>query len=108
MLINLMILQRTPKTRRQRNSMDNNNESIDENNATSSLEIASSTSNSVIEDVLSPKVSPNVECNWMVGQLAWARVGNFPFWPCIVTFDPTSMTYHKLRSKFFYLILNLN
>jgi len=80
--------------------MDNNNESIDENNATSSLEIASSTSNNVIEDVLSPKVNPDVECNWIVGQLAWARVGNFPFWPCIVTFDPTTMTYHKLRSKF--------
>ncbi|XP_011168629.2 zinc finger CW-type PWWP domain protein 1 [Solenopsis invicta] len=47
-----------------------------------------------IEETPSPKViSPKIE--WMVGQLAWARVGNFPFWPCMVTYDPTAGIYHK-------------
>ncbi|EZA60650.1 putative histone-lysine N-methyltransferase NSD2 [Ooceraea biroi] len=94
----VILAQKMPKTRRQWNSTTMDNESIGENNTTSSIdETAGSTSNDVAEDILPSKVTANVECHWKVGQLAWARVGNFPFWPCVVTLDPTTMTYHKLR-----------
>ena len=32
--------------------------------------------------------SDDVPCAYSVGQLAWARVGNAPFWPCTFTYDP--------------------
>lgn len=61
----------------------------------------SSTTLNSIEEIPSPKaISPASECSWMIGQLAWARVGNFPFWPCMVTVDPISRIYYKLRGKF--------
>lgn len=94
-----------PKTRRQQNSTtDNSNESIDENNVGNSVELnevsdSSAISNSTEEGPSQKAVSPSKECCWMVGQLAWARVGNFPFWPCVVTLDPVSMSYHKLKGK---------
>lgn len=72
----------------------------------------SSTSNN-IEEILPPKINHpshrNIECHWVIGQLAWAKVGNFPFWPCVVTLDPVLMIYHKLKGKylnFIHLIKN--
>ncbi|XP_077258296.1 nuclear receptor binding SET domain protein isoform X1 [Temnothorax americanus] len=87
------------KTRRQlSNSIDN---SMDEN--TSEIDVANNVDEVVslvtsIEEISSPKViSPVVECHWMLGELAWARVGNFPYWPCMVTDDPTTGQYYKLK-----------
>ncbi|XP_058807272.1 histone-lysine N-methyltransferase NSD2-like [Phymastichus coffea] len=38
-------------------------------------------------------------CEWEVDDLAWARMSIYPFWPCIVTYDPSSlMTYKKVQS----------
>lgn len=83
-------------------------ESIDEINITNNTDDASDSSTTLTasyEEILSPKeISPTVECSWIVGQLAWARVGNFPFWPCMVTVDPTSRIYYKLKGKFLKLI----
>ncbi|KMQ92238.1 histone-lysine n-methyltransferase nsd2 [Lasius niger] len=91
-----------PKTRRQPSFMNNSSESIDEINITNTIDEAngSSTVSSSTEEDLSSKVpSPTIECQWVVGQLAWARVGNFPYWPCVVTLDPNSMIYHKLKDS---------
>lgn len=99
-----------PKTRRHQNSIDSNNESINENNIANNIDQvndSSTASNSAEQDTSSQEISPSIECHWVLGQLAWARVGNFPFWPCIVTLDPISMIYHKLRGRyisFFFLL----
>ncbi|KAG7297359.1 hypothetical protein JYU34_019332 [Plutella xylostella] len=37
------------------------------------------------------------KCVYQVGDLAWARVGTYPFWPCIVTRDPYSDTFVKKK-----------
>lgn len=79
-------------------------ESIDKINVINNIDETSNstTLTTSFEEILSPKeISPTVECPWMVGQLAWARVGNFPFWPCMVTIDPTARIYYKLKGKFF-------
>ncbi|XP_046412948.1 histone-lysine N-methyltransferase NSD2 [Neodiprion fabricii] len=44
----------------------------------------------------SSNLSTDMECNWLLGQLAWARIGTFPFWPCVVTLEPVTMIYHKV------------
>ncbi|XP_012235708.1 histone-lysine N-methyltransferase NSD2 isoform X2 [Linepithema humile] len=78
-------------------------EFVDENNISEKMDkvSCSSTASNNVEEILSPKINHssnhNTECHWVIGQLAWARVGNFPFWPCIVTLDPVSMIYHKLK-----------
>lgn len=101
-----------PKRRKQvLNSTDNStDESIGEINVVNNTEETSDSSVTLnsIEETPSPSPKahdPNVECPWMVGQLAWARVGNFPFWPCMVTVDPVSKIHYKLRGKFLKLIL---
>ncbi|KPJ05187.1 putative histone-lysine N-methyltransferase Mes-4 [Papilio xuthus] len=37
------------------------------------------------------------KCEYQVGDLAWARMGTYPFWPCIVTRDPASGTFIKKK-----------
>lgn len=106
-----MILQNVKMRKVQENSIENT-ESTDENNVCSSIKdepISSPVSNIMEEEISSEQaIVPNVcvvECPWVLGQLAWARVGNFPFWPCVVTLDPETMTYHKFRGKKFYITL---
>lgn len=60
-----------------------------------------STNNSdVISNVSKDSNSVNnlTECNWRLGQLAWARISTFPFWPCVVNLEPLTMTYTKVLS----------
>lgn len=44
------------------------------------------------------------KCEYQVGDLAWARMGTYPFWPCIITRDPLSGMYVKKKCKYFFLI----
>ena len=37
-------------------------------------------------------------CKYSVGELAWARVGTAPFWPCTFTHDP-DLKIHSYISK---------
>ncbi|CAH2237590.1 jg6296 [Pararge aegeria aegeria] len=37
------------------------------------------------------------QCEYQVGDLAWARMGTYPFWPCIITRDPLSGTFVKKK-----------
>ncbi|XP_059050531.1 uncharacterized protein LOC131845484 [Achroia grisella] len=36
-------------------------------------------------------------CEYQVGDLAWARMGTYPFWPCIITRDPFSGMFVKKK-----------
>lgn len=40
------------------------------------------------------------KCEYQVGDLAWARMGTYPFWPCIITRDPLSGTFVKKKCKY--------
>lgn len=44
------------------------------------------------------------KCEYQVGDLAWARMGTYPFWPCIITRDPLSEMFVKKKRKYFYFI----
>lgn len=87
------------------NSIDNSmDESIGEINTANSVDETSDSSATLnsLEEIPSPReIRPPIECPWMIGQLAWARVGNFPFWPCMVTVDPILRIHYKLKGKFF-------
>lgn len=87
------------------NLSNSSNDSTDENNTVNDMDDTSdsSTNLSIMEETASKLVGTSIQCNWILGQLAWARVGNFPFWPCVITLDPILMIYHKLRGKFLYL-----
>lgn len=39
------------------------------------------------------------DTQWKTGQLAWAQVSTFPYWPCIITVEPDSTRYVKWRGK---------
>ncbi|XP_043481484.1 histone-lysine N-methyltransferase NSD2-like [Leptopilina heterotoma] len=41
----------------------------------------------------------SIKCPWILGQLAWARGSSYPFWPCVVTLDPTTLLYFKVQNK---------
>ncbi|XP_017756965.1 PREDICTED: histone-lysine N-methyltransferase NSD2 isoform X2 [Eufriesea mexicana] len=88
-----------PKNRKYQHSPDSSNDSTDENNTANDMDDTSDSSInlSIMEEPTPKLVSSSIECNWLLGQLAWARVGNFPFWPCVITLDPVLMVYHKLK-----------
>lgn len=39
------------------------------------------------------------KCAYQVGDLAWARMGTYPFWPCIVTREPGSEMFIRKKRK---------
>lgn len=46
---------------------------------------------------------PNIPvdgCEWMVGDLAWGRVGGHPFWPCVIAMDPIHKIFTKTVGKY--------
>ncbi|CAH0597788.1 unnamed protein product [Chrysodeixis includens] len=53
------------------------------------------------KDVKGPSKSELFEleakCAYQVGDLAWARMGTYPFWPCIVTRDPSNGVFVKKK-----------
>jgi len=38
-------------------------------------------------------------CDWVTGDLAWARVAGYPFWPCMITLDPQQRIFTKTSGK---------
>ncbi|XP_043520102.1 histone-lysine N-methyltransferase NSD2 isoform X2 [Frieseomelitta varia] len=87
------------KMPKNQNLSNSSNDSIDENNTVNDMDDTSdsSTNLSIMEETAPKLVGTSIQCNWILGQLAWARVGNFPFWPCVITLDPILMIYHRLR-----------
>ncbi|XP_011300581.1 histone-lysine N-methyltransferase NSD2 [Fopius arisanus] len=53
------------------------------------------------EEMASSSVSDETTENgrWAVGQLAWAHVSNYPYWPCIVSDDPVEDTHLKQKPR---------
>ncbi|XP_015183838.1 PREDICTED: histone-lysine N-methyltransferase NSD2 isoform X1 [Polistes dominula] len=89
------------KTRKSQNSSENSNENVDESNIVNDGDEASDSFSSTnsMEEILSPKFDNTpAQSTWNLGQLAWARVGNFPFWPCVVTLDPTTLIFYKYKA----------
>lgn len=54
---------------------------------------------SIADDKTLVKSKTEIDTNFGVGQLAWAQVGNYPYWPCVVTMDATEKSHVKLKSK---------
>lgn len=44
-------------------------------------------------------------CDYQVGDLAWARVGTYPFWPCIVTREPFTDMFVKKKRKSLVMVI---
>lgn len=40
--------------------------------------------------------------NYDIGDIVWAKIGKYPFWPSVVCFDPKSNIYFKGSSKLYY------
>lgn len=40
------------------------------------------------------------QSEYQVGDLAWARMGSYPFWPCIITREPLSGLFVKKKCKY--------
>ena len=53
----------------------------------------------LIQDKALPKRPESAECSFGLGQLAWAVIGNYPYWPCVVTSDPETGLHAQLKSK---------
>lgn len=48
--------------------------------------------------------SEQTDEDYQVGDIVWAKIGKYPFWPSIVCCDPDSKTYMKgSPSKFFIM-----
>lgn len=47
------------------------------------------------------------KCAYQVGDLAWARMGTYPFWPSIITRDPANGIFVKKKCKYL-LEIDLN
>ncbi|XP_039295505.1 histone-lysine N-methyltransferase NSD2 [Nilaparvata lugens] len=55
-----------------------------------------------VSDEVDVKVDPaemqvDPSCQWQVGDLAWARIGNHPFWPCIIARDPELAIFTRIK-----------
>lgn len=44
------------------------------------------------------------KCPYQVGDLAWARMGTYPFWPSIVTRDPSSGVFVRKKCKYIFFL----
>lgn len=51
------------------------------------------------ENMPPAQVGPVPGCEWMVGDLAWARVGGHPYWPCVIAVDPELNIFTKTSGK---------
>lgn len=41
--------------------------------------------------------TPSNESGWNPGDLAWARIGGHPFWPCMIAVDPFTKVFTKIK-----------
>ncbi|XP_077293329.1 nuclear receptor binding SET domain protein [Arctopsyche grandis] len=50
------------------------------------------------ENVNSLFLADELACGWVVGELAWARVGAHPLWPCLITRDPVNDMFVRKKT----------
>ena len=48
---------------------------------------------------------PSQEGDYSVGDLIWAKVSGYPFWPCMVSVDPITAVYSKVSGIFHLFFL---
>ena len=51
---------------------------------------------------------PSKEGDYSVGDLIWAKVSGYPFWPCMVSVDPISGVYSKVSGISLFIICLYN
>jgi histone-lysine N-methyltransferase NSD2 len=64
-------------------------------------EVAAHTHKSSEMTVCSEKVPG---CDWVTGDLAWAHVSGYPFWPCMITLDPQQRIFTKTSGKWLIVV----
>lgn len=82
-------------------SSNGNGGSVSKSSTKEAVKIDPGTDNSDnISDFSKDSSSPSsgLECAWSLGQLAWARVGTYPFWPCLVNSEPVTMIHQKVMN----------
>lgn len=47
--------------------------------------------------------SSKIKENYDIGDIVWAKIGKYPFWPSVVCFDPKSNIYSKGSSKLLFI-----
>lgn len=84
-----------PKIKKERDDSQNasglNSSVNSESTMTVDLVSAAVNNLSVLQDEASSK--------WKLGDLAWARVGSHPFWPCLITRDPVCSRFIRKKSE---------
>lgn len=43
-------------------------------------------------------------CDWVIGDLAWARVSGYPFWPCMISLDPQQRIFTKTTGECSFVV----
>jgi hypothetical protein len=43
-------------------------------------------------------------CDWVIGDLAWARVSGYPFWPCMIALDPQQRVFTKMTGECCFVV----
>uniref|UniRef100_A0A670Z778 Histone-lysine N-methyltransferase NSD3 n=1 Tax=Pseudonaja textilis TaxID=8673 RepID=A0A670Z778_PSETE len=46
-----------------------------------------------------PKLEPEDDCKFEVGDLVWSKVGTYPWWPCMVSRDPQLEVHTKINTR---------
>ena len=49
---------------------------------------------------------PSKEGTFEVGDLIWAKMVGFPWWPCLVSVDPDSGLYSKISGLLFFVLIS--
>ena len=101
MLLN--VLQNVKKPKKNSSIMEKSQHETSTNDVSS----VSDTNNTPCQDVsnVSDKMNPTEKqdsnLEYSLGSIAWARIGQYPYWPCIVTLDPDSNICHQKIGKNF-------
>lgn len=79
------------------------NKSFEGDNSPSVSSADSAKGSSIVDDDPSSATADG----WQVGNLAWARIGNYPYWPCIVCRSPegTFLSFSAGKCNLFYVML---
>ncbi|XP_025406749.1 uncharacterized protein LOC112680773 isoform X2 [Sipha flava] len=48
-----------------------------------------------VDSIIDKSIINNQNLDYKIGDIVWARIGKYPFWPSVVCVDPTSNTYIK-------------
>ncbi|KAF7992681.1 hypothetical protein HCN44_005025 [Aphidius gifuensis] len=87
------------------NVIENNNSvSVSEINTESPNDVDDKSTNDCIEEEKMEVVDNNDKSitgksiKWSVGQLTWAHISHYPYWPCIITLEPNTDIFTKEKS----------